>query len=984
MAVRMPLKGRPVESAAVHAPAFVGREREVAVVRRALASVPALVLVEGEAGIGKSRLVREVLATEPAGRPTALVATCPPYRSAPSLGPIVDALRRARPSVAGLRLSALAGVFRPLLPEWAADLPPALEPVTDPTVARHRLFRALVELLGALDVGLLVVDDAHWADDATLEFLLSLSSGRHDLPLGLVVTYRPEEVASGSLLRRLTARPPAGGRLERVTLTALDVAGTASVVSSMLDGQPLSDAFATFMHEATGGVPLAVEESVRLMVERADLIRQDGEWMRRELGELHVPPTVRDSVLERLDRLSPDAARAVRAAAVLVAAEDGTVCQVAGLAGPPAGEALAEAVSRGLLVEDEPGRLGFRHALVRKAVYEAIPGPERRRLHQRAGEALERLAASPVTQLVRHFREAGETGKWCRYAEQAAEAAIAANDYPAAAGLLHDVLAGADPAAADEVRLTRRLAEITLYHRDVRLERDVLERLQRLLATNRLEPAEEGTIRGRIGGLLVRLREYEAGRAELAKAVPLLLATKPVEAARALAVLGWPLGRVPAREHLKWLRRAADIDLADLPPTDRLALLSNRGSALVLLGEPAGWSLLAQLPATAPTLQERLYLAIGLMNAGVYGLAWGRYQESGRRLADSLRLAEADQFTWMVGCILAGQAHLDWFTGNWAGLADRVAELAGQDSVHPDARLEAREIGALLKAATGPPEAATEQLRKVVAEVQDREVFDTPTTATAGLARLRLAAGDVTEALRLTDEEVRLAERTGRWLQVAESIPVRVRALVGAGQPDDAGRLVSAYARALKGRDAPAPRAGLALCRAILREAADGPERAADAFGRAAAAWQRLPRPYDALLAREDQGRCLLAAGRREAGVDRLTAAFQELSRLGARHDAQRVQQRLREHGVAVRREWRRGRRGYGNQLSPRELEVVRLVAAGRTNREIASALSRSPSTVALQLHSAMRKLGAATRTAAAVAAIEAGLLADERAAADR
>src|SRR5690606_7511400 len=120
-----------------------------------------------------------------------------------------------------------------------------------------------------------------------------------------------------------------GGRLVRVTLGGLDVVGTASVVSSMLGGQPVSEAFARFLHKGTGGVPLAVEESVRLMVDRADLVRQDGEWMRRELGELHVPPTVRDSVLERLDRLGPAAARAVRAAAVLVEAADGTIGRVA-------------------------------------------------------------------------------------------------------------------------------------------------------------------------------------------------------------------------------------------------------------------------------------------------------------------------------------------------------------------------------------------------------------------------------------------------------------------------------------------------------------------------------------------------------------------------------------------------------------------------------------------------------------------------------
>ncbi|RIQ16902.1 response regulator transcription factor, partial [Jiangella rhizosphaerae] len=106
-----------------------------------------------------------------------------------------------------------------------------------------------------------------------------------------------------------------------------------------------------------------------------------------------------------------------------------------------------------------------------------------------------------------------------------------------------------------------------------------------------------------------------------------------------------------------------------------------------------------------------------------------------------------------------------------------------------------------------------------------------------------------------------------------------------------------------------------------------------------------------------------------------LADAFRALAGLGARTDAARIGTELRGLGVEARRTWRRGRRGYGDQLSPRELEVTRLVATGRTNREIADTLSRSPKTVAWQLNSAMRKLGVTTRTALAVKAIEAGLL---------
>jgi hypothetical protein len=157
----------------LHAPRFVGRDDEFATVTAALASPPAVVLIEGEAGIGKSRLVREYLARTEA---VALVAACPPFRRPHTLGPVADALRQATGRVRDLGLSSLAGALRPLFPEWAADLPPAPEPAEDATAARHRLFCALAELSGRLGVTLIVAEDAHWADEATLEFLLFLAA----------------------------------------------------------------------------------------------------------------------------------------------------------------------------------------------------------------------------------------------------------------------------------------------------------------------------------------------------------------------------------------------------------------------------------------------------------------------------------------------------------------------------------------------------------------------------------------------------------------------------------------------------------------------------------------------------------------------------------------------------------------------------------------------------------------------------------------
>jgi len=409
-------------------PGFVGRGWELAALGRALAQPPTVVLVEGEPGIGKSRLVQEFLASAPGMQCRSLVAVCPPFRQACTLGALTDAVRQATDSVRELRQSALAGALRPLFPEWAAELPAALDPAEDATAARYRLFRALGELLDRLRVGLLVAEDVHWADETTLEFLLFLTS-RQPQSVSLVVTYRPEDVPSGSLLLRLSSRLQPGTTRLRLTLGPLDVAGTADLMSSMLGGEHVSGEFAALVHGRTEGVPLAVEESVRLMNERTDLARHGSRWVRRGLDEIDVPPTIRDAVLERVQRLDPDAQAVLRAAAVLAdPATEVLLAAVAELDSVRVRACPGHAIGCGLLAHDARYLVSFRHVLARQAVYGAIRAPDRRVLHRRAGRALEG-APSLVARLARHFREAGDTGRWCGYAEQAADLALASGDH---------------------------------------------------------------------------------------------------------------------------------------------------------------------------------------------------------------------------------------------------------------------------------------------------------------------------------------------------------------------------------------------------------------------------------------------------------------------------------------------------------------------------------------------------------------------------
>jgi DNA-binding CsgD family transcriptional regulator len=966
-------------------PRFVGREQELSTLRRALAE-PAVVLVEGEAGIGKSRLVQEFLAGA-VDHHRILRGACPPLREPLMLGPVVDALRPYRDSVAGLRLTALAGVLRSLFPEWTAVLPPAPESLADGKAARHRLFRALADLIDALGAGVLVVEDVHWADVVTLEFLLFLASRRQPpgraepgagepAALSLVVTYRPEEMPAESLLLRLSSRL-VGGRHLRIPVPPLDRDDTAELVSSMLDGGPVSAAFAGFLHQRTDGVPLALEESVRLLYARGDLVCRDGEWVRRKLAKLQVPPTVRDAVRERVQRLSEPAQQVLQAAAVLAGpASETVVAAVAAITEESARVGLAEATAGGLLREDARGWVEFRHVLVGQAVYEAIPAVTRRWLHGSAGQILETVDPPPLAPLTRHFKESGDTGKWIQYAERTADWAIDSGDYDAAAVRLRDAVAEPAAPAPTRVRLARKLA-VAASARPAELDElhhQAVAALRALLDEIPVSPREEAELRNGLGRLLGILGDLDAARAEVERAVP-LLDHDPVEAARAMRFLGLPfIGHSPASVHRRWLERAAELDLSRLPSRERIALIVDRAAGLLQLGDEAGWAVAAELPITADSPEERRQIARGYHNLGIAAILWGRYDQARQLLATAAELTDADSFPRIRPQLEITQAELDWCTGAWNGLPDRIAAVADPEGDEPMSLLAATFAG-MWQLAQGAHRRAETLLSAALAEARRLGAVDDTLKPAAALGRIRLLEDRVDDALAQTDEPMQLVAGKGVWLWATDLAPVRVAALLAAGDHAGAVALVAAYRHGLAGVAAPAGQAALATCQALLAPA--GSTTAAEQFGVAARAWERLPRPYDALLARERQAYCQLAAGAPEPALTRLAETFQAFYELGARGDAERVAVRLREHGVDARREWRRGRRGYGDQLSPRELDVVRLVATGATNREVAAALSRSPKTVAGQLSSAMRKLGTASRTELAVAALREGLVAE-------
>lgn len=958
--------------AGVSAPVLVGRDEELARLGEVLAMPAALVLVEGEAGIGKTRLLEEFLASSGGSGFISLIATCPPLQEPCTLGPIVDAVLAMGVGGQVLRgLSPLAGALRPLFPEWSGLLPAALEPAEDASAARHRVLRALAELLDRLGITLLVVDDAQWADDATRELLLFLANREGRGP-ALVVAYRPEDLVDDSWMRRLSAQlKPHRWRL-RLLLDALDQSETAALASSMLAGEPVSEVFARHLHVHTEGVPLAVEEWVRLMARRGDVIRHVGVWKRLPLEEIVVPPTVRDTVLEHAGQLSPAAQAVLRTAAVV--AEPVAEHHLLQICALPRGDfeaGLAEAMAHRLLQQRHRLRVSYRHVLAGRAVYDAIPRRDKRLLHERAGNVLEAVVPRPLGQLANHFRRAGDGERWRKYAGLSVDVAVETGDDATAGTVLYDLLVNGDVPADRLAALVDRLPLGSFTATD-RL-RDITAVLRQALDGGPLEPNVEADLRFQLARVLNDLEDHDEARAEMQRSLS-LVDRRDASAALAMLLLGLPRGRSPVSSHLAWLDRAAEL-CPGLDPPDRIRIVTGRAAVLLTLGDERGWAEAENIPATARVGRDRRVITVGHLNVGDAAIRWGRYAESRRWLAAARRLAEENEQARLEDLIVGSQLHLDWLTGCWDGLAERAAASAGKEDVPPVSRLEPTMIGGFLHLASGNRAAATRELELAVDGASGLGAWEFLAEASAGLARISLSEGRPDQAVQASAEACGIIADKGVWIWATEVVPVRIRALAATGELEGARDLVARFEAGLAGRDAPAPWAATLDSRAVLAAAAGEHRAAADLFAQAAAAFAALPRPYDAALAREQQALNLIRAGETPAGLEILADVLGALASLPAGGDVNRVARTLREHGQVVPRTWRGGRKGYGSDLSPRELEVVVLAAEGLTNQEIARQLHRSSHTVASQMKSAMRKLDASSRTALTAKAIAAGIV---------
>lgn len=438
-----------------HTP-FVGREREYAwLVEKWRDAKVKVLLVEGEAGVGKSRLVDEFLGYAATGGAAALRSRMAPGERLP-YAPVVRALRPLLregelSGIPPMTLAALALLF-PELKSWYPDLP--VLPELPAEQERGRIFEAVKALAEtrAAEGTLLVVDDAHRAGLASCELLAYLAG-----PLTLVLIYRSEETPPDHPMRVVLRPLRRQGCVAALTLGRLVPAAVQTLIDRLAHGD--LPALTREVVGQTDGNPLFVVALLQHMFEEGALyVDAGGRWTRAGDVALSLPPTVHETVEARLRRLSRDQRRAFDLAAVFGGEFDFALLQRASRDQEDRLlDTLDTLLDVGLLVEPRTagrGEFALSHDRYAEVAYDTLPQVRRRHLHRRAGEAIEEVYAADLVShyadLAYHYRRAEEVTREQRYAFLAGEQAAAQFANAEAVGLLSRALDLTPEEAASE------------------------------------------------------------------------------------------------------------------------------------------------------------------------------------------------------------------------------------------------------------------------------------------------------------------------------------------------------------------------------------------------------------------------------------------------------------------------------------------------------------------------------------------------------
>jgi DNA-binding CsgD family transcriptional regulator/antitoxin (DNA-binding transcriptional repressor) of toxin-antitoxin stability system len=971
---------------------FVGREPELDTLSTALRAVaagePAVLVVGGEAGVGKTRLLEEFAARARLGGARVLAGGCVELGEdglpfAPVVAALRGLLRDAEPGIEELLAPARDDLAR-LLPELGRRLPDGPWPGN-----RGRLFEVLLDLLerlGRQQPLVLLLEDLHWADRSTREFVGVVARSIRDTSVLLVLSFRSDELHRGHPLRPFLAELGRVRGVDRLELPRFGRAEVAALLAGLLGRTPAPVLLDDVLRRSEGNAFF-----VELLVGGGD-----GD------GLCDLSDSIRDLLLARVERLSAPTQQVLR-----IASGGGRridyplLAAVADLPEADLLAALREAVSSHVLVADvQTDRrtaggdgFAFRHSLVREAVHDDLLPGEHARLHVRYAETLQ--ARPGLVPPERYAAELAHHWYAAHDAEQALPAAVAAAE-----------VAGSVFAHAEQRRLLERALELWdrvpdaaavtgLDHLGL-LERTVQagvragdhERALALVSAAIAEadaggePPERRALLFVTQAKLLRGLGRTGGIAELrATALVLPAGSAPAARARVLDALGCALMLKPVPEESlrvsgEALRLAREVG----DRATEISALVTIGCNRVLVGDPeAGAAELAEALALAEELGdgETLTRVHNDLADSLTGL--GRYEEAATVARAGVELARRLGYTRTCGILIGNLAEALTALGRWSEASRLIDEALDLDPPGLGA-VFLRQLRADLALARGQEATAGHELSAARAVLSRSYVG-----AESHLPLVRLEAalharqGDAAAVLETVESALAAvpARAVPRYVLPLLALAAAVAAdLAGRGRAlreDDLVADARAAARWIRGQTAELPirtAVSEAWARLVSAELARCDGGAPAEWERAVAGWRAVGQPYPLAYAlfRLAEAEAAAGADRQRAG-DALREAFGLGSRLEAHplvEEIERLARRARlDPGVAVPSP--RGQPQLG--LTPREREVLRGVAAGRSNRQIAEELFITAKTVSVHVSNILTKLEVSGRGEAAAAA---------------
>ncbi len=673
---------------------FIGREHAmellVATVDRARAGSGSTVMLGGEAGMGKSRLAAEGAREAQRRGAVVLWGASHEQEGLVSYGPLVEALEgylAHRPATEQRDLAKRHPTLARLLPTLAlhVELTATPGPVQQNEDDRRRFFTAVTQFLADLARArtvLLVLDDLHLADTATLELLHTLARSAPEHRWLLIGTYREEDVAVGSGLSRLCAELVRERLGRRIYLLHLGRGECDRLVRALLGDQVIGPEVLDHVFDLSVGNPLFVHELIGSLRDRNVLYLRDGRWRLRPEAEMRVPRQVRELIEVRLQGLEDEDRQALGLAAVV--GGNFTFAQLrAGwreLTGEERDGALLDRLDRGLgvgMLEERDNGYGFRHPLYRATLYERLSQHRRAAFHGAVAHSIEQTHPEDIEALAHHYRQAGDRDKAAVYLERAGDRAQMV--YAGASAEVHfrEALAVLDDAGHTRqgayIRVKLGSALILLSRYD-----DALVVLEQAVDTYQGTSEREGLVRalGQIG-----LAHFHRGAAKegLARLEPLLAQLDQEQRSADVATLNLALSHLyfasgRYAEQLTTSIRASELAGVTGQTATRAQAEIRRGTALLLLGDvTAGRKALEDAIPLAEAVGDLDGLSRTVNNLAYSHLISGHLQRHREYSEQALKVMKRVGDPVRIALYTASVGQACFFLGDW-DRADRLIQ----------------------------------------------------------------------------------------------------------------------------------------------------------------------------------------------------------------------------------------------------------------------------------------------------------------------